>query len=100
MDNPELPEEPANLQFLRHLVTVLTAVMIVGILTITTLIVIRYHDPAPVLPDRIVLPDETRPVAFTSTSGWFAVVTADDRILIFDRDGGLLQTLYVVTNPN
>ncbi|MEO1732677.1 MAG: DUF6476 family protein [Pseudomonadota bacterium] len=95
METPEYPEEPANLRFLRRLVTVLTAVMIFGLLTITALIVIRYRTPAPLLPDAITLPNGSRAVAFTTTPRWYAVVTSDDDILIFNRDGVLQQTIPV-----
>ena len=37
------------------------------------------------------LPDGARAVAFTQGSDWFAVVTADDRILVFDRLTGRLR---------
>ncbi len=47
------PIEPANLRFLRRLVTVLTATMIGGLLVIIALIVIRFSDRAPDLPDSI-----------------------------------------------
>lgn len=98
MDNaPEdqLPE-PANLRFLRRLVTVLTAVMIGGVILITSLIVIRYNQSAAPLPDTITLPDGTTATAFTQARNWYAVVTEDDQILIFSRDSGnLLQTIQI-----
>lgn len=82
------------------MVTVLTATMIGGLLTIIVLIVIRFPrvinlGRAP-LPEVIELPDGTRATAFTQAERWFAVVTDDDRILIFDRDSGaLLQTVTI-----
>ena len=100
MDNaPEDPiEEPANLRFLRRLVTVLTAVMIGGVILITALIVIRTNQAATPLPDTITLPDGTTATAFTQARNWYAVVTEDDQILIFGRDTGrLLQTIEIMT---
>jgi len=78
-------------------VTVLTATMILGVLAIVVLLVIRLQAPAPpALPASITLPDGATATAFTQGDGWFAVVTADDRILIFDRVGGtLLQTVDI-----
>lgn len=91
-DTPEPPlPEPANLKFLRLLVTTLTATMIVGLLIIITLIVIRYRDRSAPLPDAITLPDGATATAFTQGADWYAVVTADNRILIFDRSTGALR---------
>ncbi|AVO36432.1 DUF6476 family protein [Pukyongiella litopenaei] len=102
MDDPSEPmQEPANLRFLRRLVTVLTAVMIGGLLVIIGLLVIRFsgeNNPALPLPDHIALPDGTRATAFTTGGDWYAVVTADDRILIFDRaSGSQRQEIRIVT---
>ncbi|WP_072776569.1 DUF6476 family protein [Marivita hallyeonensis] len=101
MENaPEDPApEPANLRFLRRLVTVLTAVMIGGVILITALIVIRTQQSATPLPDTITLPDGTTATAFTQARNWYAVVTEDDQILIFARDSGrLLQVINVVVS--
>lgn len=97
MDSPSenLPEPP-NLRFLRRLVTLLTVVMIGGLLVIVTLLVIRFSQTAPPLPDEIVLPDGATPTAFTQGDSWYAVVTTDNRILIFDRlTGALRQTIVI-----
>ncbi|MDU8910248.1 DUF6476 family protein [Aestuariicoccus sp. MJ-SS9] len=94
-ENSEGPE-PANLRFLRLLVTVLTATMIAGVLGILALIVIRYQTTRTPLPPVITLPDGTEALAYTQAAEWYAVVTADDRILIFDRaTGRLRQTLQI-----
>lgn len=100
MDNaPEdQAPEPANLRFLRRLVTVLTATMIGGVILITALIVIRYNQSAAPLPDTITLPGGTTATAFTQARNWYAVVTEDDQILIFARDSGrLMQTIDIKT---
>lgn len=100
MDNaPEdQAPEPANLRFLRRLVTVLTATMIAGVILITALIVIRYNQSSTPLPDSITLADGTTATAFTQARNWYAVVTEDDQILIFARDSGrLLQTINIET---
>ena len=87
------------LRLLRALVTVLTAVMIVGIVAIVALLVIRMPDgralaAAPV-PDAIRLPDGAAATAFTRGPDWFAVVTSDDRILIYGADGALRQEVRI-----
>ena len=93
MDN--LPEPP-NLRFLRRLVTVLTAVMIGGLLVITGLLVIRFSQTGPALPDQITLPDGATAQAFTQGTGWYAVVTTDNQILIFDQlTGALTQSIQI-----
>ena len=90
--------EPANLRFLRRLVTVLTVTMIAGVILITALIVIRYNQSATPLPGTITLPDGTTATAFTQARNWYAVVTEADQILIFARDSGrLLQTIDIET---
>lgn len=76
--------------------TLLTVVMIGGLVVIVTLLVIRFSQTAPPLPDEIVLPDGATPLAFTQGDSWYAVVTTDNRILIFDRlTGALRQTIII-----
>jgi len=97
-DAPLEPIDPANLKFLRRLVTVLTGTMIVGVLVIIALLVMRITQPAVSmpLPDSILLPDGTQAAAFTAGNGWYAVVTTDNEILIFDQTGGALrQTIQI-----
>ncbi len=102
MDDPdETPVEPANLRFLRRLVTVLTSVMIGGLLLIIGLVVIRFNDAPPDLPDVITLPGGATATAFTRGADWYAVVTDADEILIFDRvTGQLRQTILVIPGEN
>ena len=96
-DDPTPGQDPPQLRFLRRLVTVLTATMILGVLTIVALLVIRLQTPSSLaLPDSIALPDGTQVTAFTQGTGWFAVVTADNKLLIFHRQNGtLLQTVEI-----
>ncbi len=91
------PEGARTLRFLKTLVTVLTVTMIAGVLTITALLVIRLNTPTQLtVPASIDLPDGATATAFTRGVGWYAVVTADDRILIYDTDDGtLIQELDV-----
>ena len=96
VDPEELPPEPTNLRFLRILVTVLTAVMIGGLVVLIAVLVTRLKPTALVLPDSITLPDGAEAQSFTIGSDWFAVVTTDNRILILDRDtGAVRQTVQI-----
>ena len=85
---PEDLPEPPQLRFLRLLVTVLTGVMIAGIVLILGLIWARYSNTRAPLPEVITLPDGAKATAYTQGSDWYAVVTEDNRILIFDRATG------------
>lgn len=92
-DSPE-PGPAPELRFLKVLVTVLAATMIGGVLLIATLLVIRLRDPGIPLPDAIALPHGAEARAFTQGETWYAVVTSDDEILIYDRlTGDLRQTV-------
>jgi hypothetical protein len=96
MDDPIEIVEPANLRFLRRMVTVLTAVMICGVLVVTTLLVTRLSGKRPALPEIITLPDGKTASTFTQGDDWYAVVTTDNQILIFDRlSGNLRQTILL-----
>jgi hypothetical protein len=96
-DSPEpRPIDEGLLRFLKLLVTVLTGVMIVGVVVVIFLLVTRFTSKPPALPDEITLPDGAKATAFTQGNQWFAVVTDDDRILIYDRlTGQLKQTITV-----
>ena len=83
--------EPANLRFLRLLVTGLTGIMIVGLVVVVALIVIRLNDGGPTMPDQITLPEGVSASALTIGEGWWAVVTDDNRILIYDQMTGALR---------
>ena len=100
MDGGEIPENEArNLRFLRWLVTGLTLVMIVGFVTIVTLLIVRFNDvfggdagsTILSLPDQITLPEGETATAFTKAEDWFAIVTASGKILIYDETSGTLR---------
>ncbi|NJM82323.1 MAG: hypothetical protein HC844_07380 [Tabrizicola sp.] len=99
---PEAPEDetlPPSLRLLKWLVIVLTLTMIGGVITVVTLIVTRmplaFVPATPGLPEGLALPEGTKAAAVTFGEGWIAVVTEDDRILIFGRDGALQQELRI-----
>lgn len=83
--------EPANLRFLRLLVTGLTGIMIVGLVVVVALIVIRLNADGPTMPSEITLPEGISATALTIGEGWWAVVTDDKRILIYDQMTGTLR---------
>ncbi len=87
--------EPANLRFLRRLVTTLTAVMILGLLVILSLLVIRLNTaPAPLtLPEAITLPGGARAAAVTLAPDHVVVLTEGQRVLVYDRGGELLREI-------
>lgn len=95
MDPSDAPLPP-HLRRLGRLVTTLMVVMIAGFLVLIAALVLRLNARGPDLPDALRLPEGARAVAFTQGDDWLAVVTADDRILIYDRlTGRLRQTLRV-----
>ncbi len=73
----------------------LTVVMIAGFVILIGTLVLSLNRRGPVLPESVALPDGAAAVAFTQGDDWFAVVTDDDRILIYDRTGALRQTVQV-----
>lgn len=90
-DQKNIPE-PANLRFLRRLVTVLTAVMIGGVLSIVLLLVMKLNEkPAlPALPASLELPEGAEASAVTYGQGWIAVIDRGTRVLLFSPDGRYL----------
>lgn len=93
-----------TLRYLKWLVTALTLTMIFGLLTIVVLFVMRFNEMNRLeLPEEVVLPDGVRATAYTRGEGWFAIVTDNDEILIFDGlTGGLQQRVQLVVGntPN
>jgi len=92
-ETPISEQDARTLRYLKWLVTVLTATMILGLLSIVVMLVIRLQAPAsaPPLPETITLPSGATAAAFTQGPTWYAVVTRDDRILIFDRATGEIR---------
>lgn len=94
---------PPDLRLLRWLVILLTATMLAGLLAVVWLLAVRLPralDPPVPLPDAIALPPGVEPYAVTRGRGWVAVVTADDRILIFDAaTGALRQSVTLAPAP-
>ena len=94
MDMGEAPENsadlPPNLRFLKALVTVLTATMILGLLAMVAIFVIRLRPaPPPVLPlpDEIALPAGEVAQSVSWGSDFYVVVTESRKVLVFDLQG-------------
>jgi hypothetical protein len=88
------PALPPGLRFLKGLVIVLTLTMIIGVITMVALLVTRMPQAfvsAPPLPEGLSLPEGAKAQAVTFGTGWIAVVTTDNRIMIFGPDGKLRQ---------
>ena len=88
-------ELPPSLRFLRQLVTGLTVAMIVGVVLIATLLVIILNQPELAIPEKITLPTGVVALSYTQTQDWYAVVTDQNKILIFDLTGSLTQTIAI-----
>lgn len=74
------------------------AVMILGLLTMVAIFVIRLGPAttaAPPLPDKISLPDGAQALSVTWGPDFYAVVTTDRRILVFDKSGKLTKTVAI-----
>ena len=70
--------------------------MIGGLVVVVGLLVTRFYSAGPEMPDSIELPDGSEATAFTRGDTWYAVVTADNQILIFDAmTGQLKQTIDI-----
>lgn len=103
--NDDAPEPP-RLRALRQLVTILTATMILGLVTIIGLIVITLTrtPTGTALPSHITIPAGESAQAFTQGTNWIAVVTRDtagaERIRILDPGtGDERQTVEIMALP-
>ena len=75
--------------------TVLTAVMIVGVIAIVAVLVTRLSQPAITVPDGLALPAGVTAVSITQGPGWWAVATAGGRLMIFDAAGDLTREIAI-----
>jgi hypothetical protein len=90
---------PPSLRLLKWLVILLTLTMIGGVITVVGLLVTRMPERlgslTPQVPANLILPDGKTAAAVTFGTGWTAVVTTDDHILIFGKDGTLRQDVVI-----
>jgi len=99
--------EPPRLRQLRRLVTLLTATLIVGVITVVALLVIRLsalQRPPLALPPEVALPAGETARAVTRGDGWLAVVTTDaagrERIRVLDRATGAERAVTEIAPPD
>ena len=71
--------EPPRIRALRRLVTVLTVVMILGMVTVVGLLAWRLTAPAPsaALPEDIALPEGERLTGYAQNPDWTVLITED-----------------------
>jgi|TARA_B110000902_G_scaffold234438_1_gene279026 hypothetical protein len=68
--------------------------MLIGVVVVVGLLVTRLSSKGPALPETITLPSGSSATAFTQGGTWYAIVTSDNQILIYNRtDGQLRQTI-------
>jgi Flp pilus assembly protein protease CpaA len=98
---PDAPDAalPPSLRLLKWLVILLTLSMIGAVITVVWLLVTRMPQaltpPTPAVPEALQLPEGKSAAAVTFGKGWTAVVTTDDHILIFGKDGSLRQDIAI-----
>ena len=100
MDNDNQPPNadfqlPQNLRFLQRLVTILTVSMIAGILIIAALLAFKLRSENLFFPEKLTLPDGTKPIAFTQTKDWYAIISGANEVLIYKNDGTLINSITV-----
>ncbi len=82
----------------------LTLTMIMGVITVVGLLVTRMQQgfptqtAAPTLPAGISLPAGATPQAVTFGANWVAIVTEDNRILVYSSGGELQQEVQITVN--
>ena len=69
--------------------------MIGGILIIAALLAFKLRSESINFPQTLILPDGTKPIAFTQTKDWYSVITDADQILIYKNDGTLIRSIAV-----
>ena len=88
------------MRILRYLVLAMTIIFIVGFTIIVTVVYLQFVKAQNGfkidLPDIVELPEGARAQAFTQGRGWYAVVTQENKILVFDsKSGELTQSVDI-----
>jgi len=75
--------------------------MILGLVTIVGLLVTRLSGPVPLpeLPAAVILPEGVRPISLAFAGNRIVVLSADDRVLVYLRDGTLLGETRIAPAP-
>ena len=89
------PGLDGTVRFLKILVTTLTVTTIVGLIVLISVIVMRVQamdaQTEAVTFEDLTLPNGAAAIGYTKGRDWHAVVTDDDRILIYDSETGALR---------
>ena len=93
------PPEPANLRFLRRLVTTLTATLILGFIAIFALLVIRLQTTSPMFPEISALPADTEVISISRTRDELVVIDQVRKIYIVSLDGKTIMQKFEL-QPN
>ena len=96
---PANPPEPANLRFLRRLVTTLTATMILGLIAIFAVLVIRLQTTSPMFPEISALPADTEVISISRTRDELVVIDQARNIYIVSLDGKTIMQKFEL-QPN
>lgn len=102
-DPSEDPVLPANLQWLRRLITVLTIIMIVGMVLIVSMLFVKMRAlPAPTdfstITDQLTLPEGAQATSVTLNDDWIGVLTDQGQFLTYDRSSGALRDTITLNN--
>ena len=84
---------PPSIKLLKLLVTVLACVMIIGFI-----IIVNFQKSHVSIPVTLELQTGINPIAFTQTKDWYAIVTDEHEILIYDNSGNRIQKIKVNYN--
>lgn len=98
MDNPsEFVTEPTNLKLLRHLVTTLMIVMIVGFIALILTLVMRFPSSSDTNQlTNVTLSADINATAYTQGIDWYAIVDDGNTIHIYNQsDNTLRQTIQI-----
>ena len=75
----------------------MTLTMIGGLITVVAVFVTRFPAASGLmLPEVITLPDGTQALSYTVGPDWYGIVTAQNTILIFDRNTGALRQTVTI----
>ena len=86
-EDPDTLPEPSNLRFLRVLVTILTATMIIGVSGILVMLFLRLSQPTSLPQLDVTLPVNVQPISVSYTPDWIIAVGDDEVLYVFDRSG-------------
>tara|TARA_B100001758_G_C18348770_1_gene578552 strand:+ start:286 stop:621 length:336 start_codon:yes stop_codon:yes gene_type:complete len=89
---------PPSIKLLKLLVTVLACVMIIGFIIIVSLFVLNFQKSHVSIPVTLELQNGVKPIAYTKTKDWYAIVTDEHEILIYDNSGNRIQKIKVNYN--